>query len=235
MVIERQLLLGLLKNDKDFLGALNVLPRNLRLMYVHSYQSYIWNKAISERLKQFGNEKAVIGDIVLMNKVALDTETESGAAPNVKILTETDVNQYTINDIVLPLPAPDAIYPTHSIGFQFYADLMAKDGLQIDNLKSKWKEYSIQAVYRKVIAKPVDMEYSIINYNDFKVQLLNSDLDTLENNPLPQHIPDGKMKALCLKFTLSQSTYATMLIRELFKQSTAPTFQKSLNEIPASN
>ena len=40
------------------------LPRNSRMMYVHSYQSYIWNKMASERLRGLGLQPAV-GDIVL--------------------------------------------------------------------------------------------------------------------------------------------------------------------------
>jgi len=30
------------------------IPRNMRLMYVHAYQSYVWNSVVSRRLREFG-------------------------------------------------------------------------------------------------------------------------------------------------------------------------------------
>ena len=34
-------------------------------MYVHSYQSRLWNAAASHRIKTYGAENAVVGDLVL--------------------------------------------------------------------------------------------------------------------------------------------------------------------------
>jgi len=30
------------------------IPRNMRLMYVHAYQSYVWNTVVSRRVREFG-------------------------------------------------------------------------------------------------------------------------------------------------------------------------------------
>lgn len=49
--VESFLLEGLAKSNKDLLVALKVLPRNTRLMYVHAYQSYVWNAVLSKRIK----------------------------------------------------------------------------------------------------------------------------------------------------------------------------------------
>ncbi|KAF8517809.1 pseudouridine synthase [Gautieria morchelliformis] len=50
-------------DDRNALGALSTIPKNLRLMYVHAYQSYVWNAIVSERMKTYGG-RPLVGDLV---------------------------------------------------------------------------------------------------------------------------------------------------------------------------
>lgn len=46
----------LVNNPKDFAGAFGKLPKKIRYLFVHAYQSHLFNKIIEERLKQFGKK-----------------------------------------------------------------------------------------------------------------------------------------------------------------------------------
>ena len=64
--IESVLLQGLAKHkDGNFEAGLSHLQRNTKLLYLHAYQSMVWNKAVSQRIKKFGFQ-VLVGDMVLM-------------------------------------------------------------------------------------------------------------------------------------------------------------------------
>ncbi|KAL8711161.1 MAG: hypothetical protein Q9220_004306 [cf. Caloplaca sp. 1 TL-2023] len=68
-------------HHNDYLGALQTISRNLRLMYVHAYQSLVWNIAASARWKAHGN-KVLVGDLVLVNEHLPPTALNEGHDDN---------------------------------------------------------------------------------------------------------------------------------------------------------
>ncbi|KAF3454342.1 hypothetical protein FNV43_RR04789 [Rhamnella rubrinervis] len=64
LVAERAILQCLKKCPGNYLQALKTIPRTLRMMYVHSYQSYLWNHAASMRVQKYGTDHVVLGDLV---------------------------------------------------------------------------------------------------------------------------------------------------------------------------
>lgn len=133
----------------DYFTAILKIPRNLRLIYIHSYQSYIWNLATSHRVTQHGL-KLIPGDLVLEKKeeVAVvdedNFEIEDVAKDNfitAKPLTEEDIQsgKYSIFDIILPTPGFDIHYPTFMR--DFYEEVMKKDDLSPFEMIRKVKEF----------------------------------------------------------------------------------------------
>ncbi|XP_051771673.1 pseudouridylate synthase 7 homolog [Ctenopharyngodon idella] len=213
--VEGQLLRGLAKYGKNnIITAFGLIPRNNRLMYIHSYQSYVWNSMVSKRVEAFGL-RAVEGDLIL----------RGGSA---HVLSADEAEKHSIHDVVMPLPGFDVIYPTHSVG-RGYRDMLSADDLDIDNMRHKVRDYSLAGAYRKVLTRPSDVSWELIQYDDPRVPLVHTDVEKLENAPAPVYLTEGKYRALKMEFSLPSSTYATMAVREVLKMDTSIKNQTQLN------
>ncbi len=66
MDFERALVSHLIEEPGDWAGALECLPKNLQMMFVHAYQSYLFNLMLSERIRRgLPLNRPVVGDIVV--------------------------------------------------------------------------------------------------------------------------------------------------------------------------
>jgi len=63
---ERTVIAHLAENEGDYAGAIRSLPPNLQMMFVHAYQSYLFNKMLSQRIRRgLPLNKPLIGDVIL--------------------------------------------------------------------------------------------------------------------------------------------------------------------------
>lgn len=238
--IERTLLMGLKKNSKNFCGAIGMITRNVRLMYLHSYQSYIWNCVVSRRIHEFGM-RPMIGDLVLPSQTSdtgadpsLDNE-EGQDESNEKrfqvqpiVITESNIKDYTIYDVVMTLPGCEVLYPENTVK-NWFTELLEKDNLTIESFRHKNKQYILKGTYRKMLTRPADVTWQTYMYDDVTKPLVLSDVDKLEGVPEPQSIPGASLKALRLEMTLPPASYATMALREILKTDTSSAHQTTLN------
>lgn len=66
LTFERTLIRHLVEKPGDYLGALKTLPHNLLMMFVHAYQSYLFNRMLSERMRRgLSLREPEVGDLVL--------------------------------------------------------------------------------------------------------------------------------------------------------------------------
>ncbi|OWO99807.1 hypothetical protein B2J93_6862 [Marssonina coronariae] len=196
--------LGNGRNQGDYEGALMTINRNLRSMYVHAYQSLVWNSVVSERFTRYGTA-VVEGDLVLITSkvVAQDEVDENGevvihAAADDTAISRDEVYQraraltaeeaasgkYTIFDIVLPLPGFDMEYPTNAIG-DFYKEFMGSErggGIDPSNMRRKNKDFSLSGSYRKMIAEVKDCSFEIKSYTNDHEQLVETDWELLQKS-----------------------------------------------------
>jgi tRNA pseudouridine13 synthase len=66
LTFERMLIGHMKDRPGDYKGALKTLPRNLLMMFVHAYQSYLFNRILSQRIREgLPLGEPVVGDLVL--------------------------------------------------------------------------------------------------------------------------------------------------------------------------
>ncbi|KAK6631791.1 hypothetical protein RUM43_013855 [Polyplax serrata] len=236
--IEAQLLQGLVKHGKNaYINALDCIPRNVRLLYLHAYQSFIWNKIVSRRIREFG--KVVIqGDLILnSNEVqSFDEENQVGNSQEilesqsaVRPLCKEETSNFKITDIVHPLPGYNVAYPNNIIK-EWYDELLKEDGLTSENFKQSVRKYSLSGTYRHIVKKMNDMSWYICYYSNPEDDLILSDMDILNERTLETTTESDKnFKAVVLRFSLESSTYATMALREILKVDTSSSHQATLN------
>lgn len=248
-----------------------MIPRNLRLMYVHAYQSRVWNFAAGERWRLYG-DKVVEGDLVLVHEHR-DKETNTTATENTTIDADGEViitpqandsayskddiftraraltaseaasGEYTIFDVVLPLPGFDVLYPANKMT-DFYKSFMGDSeqggGLDPFDMRRKWKDVSLSGSYRKFLSRMLGDDYSaeVKLYAKDEEQFVRTDLEVItgaegqsETKAQGEVESEGQGEAdklaVILKFQLGSSQYATMALRELMKgkvKSYAPDF-----------
>lgn len=216
--VEGKLLYGLSRSHKnDVVGALENLPRPQRLLYCHAYQSYIWNKVVSRRIKTHGL-KVLKGDLVFKKKDA-DQVSESKEDSVETVENETN---YSIHDVLIPIPGTKVKFPDNEVK-TWFEEFLAEDDMNLESFDSSVKDYRLPGDYRAMIVLPGDVTWSLVGHDDPVQDLILSDKDALENKVSAEVTEDkkqGKYKSLILKISLPSSSYATMALREVMKVGT---------------
>ncbi|CAL5084237.1 unnamed protein product [Urochloa decumbens] len=207
LTLERAMLQRLKKYPGNYLQALMAIPKTLRLMYVHSYQSYLWNHAASMRVEKYGSSKVVEGDLVYKKGCSLgeaatadtfdddDSHTNSTemeiscetlpeeVVKSVKIADSEDILNavYTFEDVVLPLPGSETLFPGNKVA-GIYHEIAKQDGISLIESVHGIKDFSITGMkggYRRVLQRPIDFEWDLMTYTDDNVPLVETDLTVL--------------------------------------------------------
>lgn len=183
---ESSVIQRLKQNPRDFHGAILSITRNIRSLYLHAYQSYVWNHAASYRWSKHGS-KVIPGDLVLI------TSEDSAAAGNGKEdeyqrarpLSEEEAQsgKYTVFDVVLPGPGFDVIYPENDVG-EFYVEFMKRPengGLDPQRMRRATKDFSLSGTYRHFIGRfKEEPRWEVRTYLDDNEQMRPTDANLIE-------------------------------------------------------
>ncbi|XP_046665048.1 pseudouridylate synthase 7 homolog [Homalodisca vitripennis] len=251
--IEGKILVGLKKHGPNaYQNAFDNLPRHTVTLYLHSYQSLIWNKIVSRRIKQYGL-KVLPGDLVRADPelskdedpVEADgkddseeeeekrdlSEFESGYSSKVKVrpLTAQEAETANIMDVMYPLPGDDIRLPDNEVG-SWYAELLQEDGNSMDCFRKVNKKYGMHGSYRTMLERAEDVSWQTVRYSDHDEDIIQSDFEIMNGKAPPRQDPEGPYKALIIEFNLKVCSYATMALRELAKCETSTSSQAMLTK-----
>ena len=191
---EKAILNKLVINPNDFVGALQELPKNLLTMFVYAYQSYLFNRVLSKRIKnKIPLNKAVLGDIILpIRKGVVD---ENGIK----------VTKSNIKKVNLQISRGKAVVS----GVLFGSDTIFSDGVMgeiehkiIDSEKLDPRDFIIPDI--PYISSNGSRRALLANVKDLEFNLIDDDLNK-------------DKKALNMKFELYKGSYATSFLREIIK------------------
>ncbi len=198
---ERSIINHLHSNPDDYIGAIKTLPFNLQTLFINAYQSYLFNKMISKRLKAgLMLNQAIEGDIIIpkRNHSYQKNDYISVTSRNIdKVNTALLKGSAAITTLLVGNTAPLAKGEMGEIEHSI-----------IEEEKLNPKDFTIPKIPR-------------ISSHGTRRSIHCSPTD-LHIDQLQQDTTDNKFQQLTVHFTLPKGTYATTLLREYMK-ATHPT------------
>jgi tRNA pseudouridine13 synthase len=194
---ERLMLSHLVENPEDFVGAFTRLPVKLQALFVQACQSYLFNRFLSERIKNgFSLNRAEVGDYLV--------NVERSGLPMVNVAKVVGAEAITeANELVkagrmrvtLPLIGIKQKLSQGAMG-RIERQILEEEGIQTENFRvNAIPKISGRGGLRAVLA-PVQ---------GFKL------------HGIPAFAPNEKEHQADLSFMLLRGSYATVLLREMMK------------------
>ncbi len=196
---ERLMLGYLVENPCDFVGAFKRLPVKLQVLFVQAYQSFLFNRFLSERLKSgFALNRAEVGDyVVSLERSGLPMVR---AAKTVDAAALAETNEAVLHGkmrVALPLVGVKQRLSQGVMGQIEARILEAEDVAAEDFQIAALPELSGRGGLRAVVSP-------IKNFRVHSVSRVADDLETSQ---------------VTLEFMLLRGSYATVLLREIMKPS----------------
>lgn len=195
---EKEMIYFLLNHPNDYEGATKTLPKDLIRLLISSFQSYLFNRMISTRVKKgIPLFKPVNGDVISI------LDDKNGNITQIKYIYGAGYDNYLkkalkINRalIVLPIIGSTTNLDDFPLMKTIFEDICREDKIDKEIFKSDYIDGNdFKGAIRAMTVKPNGL------------QMIEFATDEL--NP-------GKRK-IKIEFSLQKGSYATMLLRELIK------------------
>ncbi len=189
LAFERRIIAHLIKKPGDWKGAILSLPVNLVRIFVHAYQSYLFNRILSYRIKRgLPINEAIEGDIVITCEKEIVVQANEGIVVNEKNIEK--INKQIKKEKCFPSGAIigyDVKLAEKEMG-EIERKVMEEEEIEREEFKIPHMPSFACSGMRRIIVVPVKQ----INWR-------------MEDNNV------------FLEFSLPKGCYATSLLREIMK------------------
>jgi len=194
LTFELAMLHYLATKPDDYLGALAKLPENLQRIFIHAYQSYLFNQTLTKRMNRgIPLDTAIPGDIVCFkNKVGLPDKNRLQKVKSENLDGINKLIQRGRAFVTAPLPGYKTQLSTNTPG-EIEKEVLIEENVKLKDFKIEPAKYASKGMRREILTNPNPTH--------------NITQDELHTN---------HTKAT-LNFTLQKGSYATTLLREYMK------------------
>jgi tRNA pseudouridine13 synthase len=194
---ERLMLSHLVKKPEDFVGAFKRLPIRLQELFVQAYQSYLFNRFLSERIRSgFALNRAEVGDYVVSVERSGLPMIKTGRRAGTDTIAETNESIRTRRmRIAIPLVGIKRRLSQGAMG-EIEKQVLEAEGIKTEDFRiDAMSEISGRGELRTVMA-PIE---------NFKLRGVSATADNMKKHQAE------------LEFMLLRGSYATVLLREIMK------------------
>ncbi|MEJ2250479.1 MAG: tRNA pseudouridine(13) synthase TruD [Candidatus Lokiarchaeota archaeon] len=195
---EWSLIKNLIDHPGDYEGAIRNLPSDLISLLINSFQSFLFNKILSLRVKSgFPLYNPVNGDVISI------LDDVHGRFTDIKYIYGDLYKKY-LDEVLkmnrgvisIPIIGYNSNIEEFPLMSKLFYKIVEEEDISMNIFESPWfRDYDLKGTVRPMIIKPIGLKV-----NEFK------DDDRY----------NGKIK-LKIEFSLPSGCYATMLLRELMK------------------
>ncbi len=198
-LIYERTLLQKLREGKSELEALLSLPKSLKLMFVHAYQSYLFNLLLSSRIEEFGTLREIDVNDHADYRMAVEryivNAEEFGRVTEFNYRRVRFLSESGYAYLALPLPG----YRTELAGWsgERLKDILDSEGVSLSDFRGEFPEFSSKGSFR---VAEIPFDFAGLDY----------------------HTENGRV---VFRFFLPKGCFATSFLRE-FTKSDHPYFLK---------